>query len=710
MKCGTVLRGEENITYEDWTLIMRRLTYYMIMVLFFAGLLIGLPRHSLSEELPKASPVSITADKLDYDRVADIYTAVGHVKIEHEGTRLEADKVVLNNKTGEATAEGNVLLQDKQDMAKADRLQVNINTRSGVMYKGDLFKKKENIHFRGDVIERRSETVYHVDRGIITTCDEDQWYFKANEFNVDMDRYATARGITFNMLGVPVFYTPYFLFPVKRLTGFLLPTYGNSSLDGLTLQNAFFWAISDYKDMTFYSDYRGKTGHGTGLEFRYMNSIESSGQAYVKFWNMFRSGEIRQSHFGHETGETRWELRLQHQEEIAEDLSVRVDINQVSDEHYYQDLDKQLEIKSKPYLDSNAFFVERWNTAALYLLGQYSTDLTQPNRATIQKLPEIRYMMFSEPLLGPLHANFDGSAVNFSRQEGDSLRRLDFNPNFAAAFGGNGLSLTPRVGARATLYDRKGPNAAINEPTSRTYLYAGLDLNARLSRVYGADQEEGIGKIRHSIEPTISYSYIPEFKRDNIPQFDPVDSVVSMNTVTVSLINRVTAHYKESKDAPNFTNFDLMVFRISQAYNLTAMDTTSHPSAVQADLFVNAPKYFSASASGSYNTDTGHLSSRNVSAGLATDPLQLTLSYLWSREAATPGEYLAAGGILKLGKWNLSAQYSFDIANNLMTQQEYRVRYGAQCWGITVVFVRSPGDTRITAMLDLKGLGGGLGK
>jgi LPS-assembly protein len=689
---------------------MRRLTLYMIMLLVFSGLLVGLSRRAMSEEPPKTSPVAITADKLDYDRVSDVYTAVGHVKIEHEGVRLEADKVVLNNKTGEATAEGKVLLQDKEDMTRADKLQINMNTRSGVMYKGDLFKKKENIHVRGDVIERRSETVYHVDQGVITTCDEDQWYLKANEFNVDMDRYATARGVSFNMLGVPVFYTPYFLFPVKRQTGFLLPVYTNSSQDGITLQNAFFWAISDYKDMTFYSDYREKTGHGTGLEFRYMNSIESSGQVYAKVWDMFRAGDIRQSHFGHETGETRWELRLQHQEEFAEDLSGRVDINMVSDERYYQDLDKQLEIKSKPYLDSNAFFVERWNTAALYLLGQYSTDLTQPNRATIQKLPEIRYMMFSEPLLGPLYVNFDGSAVNFSRQAGDGLRRLDFNPNLAAVFGGNGLSLTPRVGARATLYDRKGSDAAINEPSSRTYLYAGLDLNARLSRVYGADQEEGIGRIRHSIEPTVSYNYIPEFKRDNIPQFDSVDSVVSMNSVTVSLVNRITAHYKESKDAPSFTSFDLMVFRLSQGYNLSAMDATSHPSALQADVFLNAPKLFSAAASGSYNTDTGHLSSRSVNGTFSTDPVQLTLSYQWARDAVTPAEYLVAGGVLKLGKWNLSALYSFDIANDIMTQQEYRVRYGAQCWGITIVFLRNPGDTRVTAMLDLKGLGGGFGK
>jgi LPS-assembly protein len=689
---------------------MRRIIVYTLTLFLLTGLLSGLPQQAMSEDLLKAAPVAITADKLDYDRVTDVYTAVGHVKIEHEGVRLEADKVVLNNKTGEASAEGSVVLQDKEDMTRADKLQININTRSGVMYQGDLFKKKENLHVKGAVIERLSETVYHVEKGVITTCDEDEWYLRANELNVDMNRYATATGVSFNLMGLPVLYTPYFLFPVKRQTGFLIPVPSNSSLDGLSVQNAFFWAISDYMDMTLYSDYRQKTGHGTGLEYRYMNSIESSGMVYAKFWDLFRTSALRESRFGHVTNESRWEFRLQHREEFAEDLSGRVDINAVSDEHYYHDLDKQLEVKSKPYLDANAFFVERWNTAALYLLGQYSTDLTRSNRNTIQKLPEIRYTLFAEPLVGPVYLNFDGSAVNFTRQEGDGLRRLDFNPNIAAVFGSNGLSLMPRVGARATFYDRKGPNAATNEPANRTYIYAGLDMNARISRVYGVDQAEGIGRVRHSIEPTASYSYIPQFKRENIPQFDSVDSVVSMNTVTVSLVNRVTARYKESKDAPTVTNFDLMVFRLSQGYNLGAMDSTSHASAVKADLYMSAPKLFSLTASGNYSTETGHLSSRSVGAGLTTKPVQLNLSYQWSREAATPAEYLITGGALKLGKWNLSAQYSYDIANNVMTQQEYRARYGAQCWGLTIVFMHTPGETRFTAMLDLTGLGGGFGK
>ena len=686
---------------------MRRKNAHMLSILLFAGLLAGVAPHAQSEENSKSAPIAITADKLDYDKTSDVYTAVGHVKIEYEGVRLDADKVVLNNKTGEATAEGNVLVQDKGDMTRADKLQININTRAGVMYKGDVFKKKENLHVKGDVIERRSETVYYVEKGIITTCDENEWYFKGDELNVDMDRYATGKDVTFNVLGLPVLYSPYLLFPVKRQTGFLVPEVGFSSVDGFSILNKFFWAISDYRDMTIYSDYRAKTGLGTGLEYRYMNSIESGGQIFAEVWDMFNSSAVRETEFGHETDQWRWEFRLQHHEEFTDDLSLRLDVNQVSEFNYYHDLYKPLEWKAKPYLDSNAFFVERWNAAALQVLGQYSTNLTQSNVNTIQKLPEIRYLVFQEPLGGPLYINFDGSAVNFIKQGGDSMRRADFNPSLSAVFGSSGLALTPQLGARATFYDQSGTGVA-DTTAGREFVYAGVTANSRLSRVYGTDSDEGIGRVRHSIETTVAYNYIPPFNYQKIPQFDSVDSVVSMSTATVSLVNRITAHYKESKDAPNFRNFDLVVFRLSQSYNLAEMKgpgvNSSHPSPIQGDITLNAPKLFSLTASGSYEPDTGHLLSNTETASLTTEMVRLDLSYQSTQSSTPATEYVIAGGSLKLGKWLLTAQESYDIANKTNTQTELRVHYGSQCWGITISLIRSPGESRVTAMIDLKGL------
>jgi LPS-assembly protein len=666
-------------------------TLYRVLLVIVGGGVFGMVSFAVAEEPPKRIPVTVIADKLDHDRANDTYTAEGHVRIEQQDIRIEADKIVLNNRTGEAVAEGNVYLRDKGDTVMADRLEMNMYTRIGVITKGQIYQSKANMHLKGDRIERRGESAYHAENGVFTTCDEGEWYLKAREIDVDTDHYATGRDVTFNAGGLPVMYTPYLLFPVKRQSGLLIPLVGFSSTEGFLMKNSVFWAISDNQDMTFISDYRDRLGLGTGVEYRYVNSKDSAGKAYYNYFDTFHSGD------------SRWEFQYQHREEFSEDLSFRADINLVNDQDYYRALEKKMELRSRPYIDSNAFYVERWNTASLYLLGQYSTDLTQPNDKTIQKVPELKYTIFGETL-GPLfHLRFEGSAANFSAAEGKTVQRADLKPELTAVLSGNGVSLTPRAGARATFYDQ---GATTTEPTERKYTYAGADLNARFSRVYGQDQESGIGRVRHSIEPTVSYSYIPRIKQGDIPHLDSVDDVKAENVATLALINRLTARYK---DGPTVRTFDLMVFRLSESYDLDAARNTSLSNAqprseVTAELAVKTPKILTVSANANYNTYTERLSSSSESVSVKGESAQFDMTHQYLRDPRT--QFLIVGLGFKAGKWDLKGQVWRDVQNQLITQQEYTVHYASQCWGLGLSYINRPGETQYLVMLDLKGLGG----
>lgn len=660
------------------------------LVMFGAIVLAASAAAVRAEELPKKVPVSVTADKLDYDRVTDVYTAEGNVKIEQQDIRLEADRIVLNNRTGEALAEGNVYLQDKGDVLRADRLQFNVNTRAGVITNGDLFLSKDNYHLKGSTIERRSETVYRVENGTFTTCDEEEWFLEAREIDVDLGRYATGSGVSFNIGGVPVLYTPYLLFPVRRQSGLLIPELGYSSRDGFLMKNAVFWAVSDHQDMTFISDYRAQAGLGTGVEYRYVNSQDSAGRAFANYFDTFDS-DMR-----------RWELQYQHREEFTEDLSFRSDVDLVSDEYYFRDLERSLALRSRPYLDSNVFYVERWTTASLYLLGQYTTDLTQQNDLTIQKVPEIRYTIYSEAIAPFLHLNFEGAAANFTAREGDTVRRADFRPELKAALSVSSLSFTPRIGGRATYYDR---GATTIEPAERKYYYAGADLNARFSRVYGVDAESGIGRIRHSIEPTISYSYLPRIDEGDTPVLDSTEMAAEENVITVSLINRLTARYR---DASGARTFDPLVFLIAQSYDVDqARDpavTDARPrSELRAELYVKTPTLLTLSANGTYNTYTDRLSSSSESVAVKAHPLTFDITHRYLREPRTA--FLVGGIGYTIGKWSLGGQIWQDLELRKTTQQEYKAQYASQCWGLGLSYISKPDEIQYLLLLDLKGLG-----
>ncbi len=660
-------------------------------ILLLAVLLLvpGIPPLS-AEELPKKIPVQVTADHLDYDRTNDIYTAAGHVRMEQQDIYVQADRIVFNNRTGEAIAEGNVYVRDKGDTLMADRVELNMNTRAGFITNGKIYISKDNLHLKGEKIERRSEQVYHLDNAAFTTCDDDEWFLKARQMDVDMDRYATGNGVSFNMGGLPVLYSPYLLFPVRRQSGLLIPMVGFSSSEGFLMKNALFWAISDSKDMTFYSDYRSTHGLGTGVEYRYVNSRDSAGRAYYNYFETFHG--LPQH----------WELQYEHREEFAEDLSFRADINLVDNWNYYRDLEKTLELKSRPYLDSNAFYVERWNTASLYLLGQYSTDLTAPDTTTYQKLPELRYNIYGETLGDHAYFKFEGRATNFTSDGGQSVLRADLNPELDAVLSGHGLSFTPRVGARATFYDQ---GATSYTPTERKFVYAAADLNARFSRVYGTDAESGIGRIRHSIEPTLSYSYIPRFDQTDIPHLDAVDQVQSQNLVTASLINRLTAHYTEGNSS---RTFDIMVFRLAESYDLQVarnpLLTNPQPrSALTAELALKTPKLFTLSAAENYDTYTKRIISSTESLSINSEILQVDISDQYIRDPRTRFVILGLG--TKIEQWSIHGQVWRDVQNNATTQQEYQLHYASQCWGLGLRYVHTPGDRQYLLVLDLKGLG-----
>ncbi len=669
-----------------------KLTSIFISCLLF-GLAAGLSH--AAETPPKKTPVTVNADKLDYDRTNDVYIAEGHVKVEQEGMRAEADKIILNNRTGEAFAEGHVFLHEKGDTIRADKLQININTKAGIIYNGDLFMSKDNLHLKGEKIERKSESVYHIENGTFTTCDEGDWYLKADEIDVDMDRYATGRGVSFNMVGLPVFYTPYLLFPVRRQTGLLIPEAGYSSSEGFLFKESFFWAISEYQDMTFYADYRAHRGIGSAVEYRYNNSRDSGGKLFYNYFDTFNRYRVPG------IPDARWLFSYQHHEEFAEDLSIRSDINLVSDYSYFRDLEKKLEARSIPYLDSNLFYIERWDTSSLNFLGQYSVNLTEPsNDNTIQKLPELRYNIFEEKLAGPLHVNLDSSATNFSRKVGDNIMRADFNPRLSAVLGWGGLTLTPRLGAHATYYDR---SAGSTEPTERTYYYAGGDLNARFSRVYGVDREAGFGRIRHSIEPTISYSFIPKIDQTGIPQLDAIDAITQQNLLTISLINRFTAHYK---DSAGFRSFDVAVFRLSESYDVQkarSEDPSEARSEVRGELYLKTPRLLTISATETYNTYTRIFTTSSESVSMNTGSVRFSVTH--QARVEPKSRYVIGGAGTTLGKWAIDAQLWRDIVLERTTQKELKLHYASQCWGLGVSYITKPGETQYLLTLDLKGLG-----
>jgi lipopolysaccharide assembly outer membrane protein LptD (OstA) len=88
-----------------------------------------------------------------------------------------------------------------------------------------------------------------------------------------------------------------------------------------------------------------------------------------------------------------------------------------------------------------------------------------------------------------------------------------------------------------------------------------------------------------------------------------------------------------------------------------------------------------------------------------TVKFNITHQYLHQTTTNPTTEFLIGGIGFKAGRWDVNAQIWRDMENKQTTQQEYRLHYASQCWGVSIEYINKPGERQYKAMLDLKGLG-----
>jgi lipopolysaccharide assembly outer membrane protein LptD (OstA) len=228
---------------------------------------------------------------------ANHWRLTGDVEWEPPGSGLtfSADQVELFTDTNTLSASGNVVFTNPEGRIAAERIDYDWNSgrgtfhqASGIMSLGPTVDRAQfgnqdpDVYFYGDVIEKISSRQYKITRGGFTTCVQPtpRWEVTSGTMTINLDEYAIARNTVLRVKGVPLMYLPVIYYPIQddeRATGFLMPTYGASTLRGQAISNAFFWAMGRSQDTTFFHDWFTRAGQGMGAEYRYVSNLTSSG-------------------------------------------------------------------------------------------------------------------------------------------------------------------------------------------------------------------------------------------------------------------------------------------------------------------------------------------------------------------------------------------------------------------------------------------------
>jgi lipopolysaccharide export system protein LptA len=214
----------------------------------------GQARDTVKKQQDLKDTVHYEADKIEYDAEQRILQLSGNSKIGYQNMTLVADTIIYTMNDDLFTAMGKPELIEDKDTTVGDFMAYNIKTRRGrVRY---ATTHVQDAYFSGQKIIKTDKNELYVAQGEYTTCafpDTPHYFFYGEKIKLLPNDKIVGKPMVLNIGGAPVFYLPYFIFPVEhnRKSGILTPVWGGNPAGGGFLDNlGYYWTPNDYVDLS----------------------------------------------------------------------------------------------------------------------------------------------------------------------------------------------------------------------------------------------------------------------------------------------------------------------------------------------------------------------------------------------------------------------------------------------------------------------------
>jgi LPS-assembly protein len=649
---------------------------------------------------------------------AEGWRGEGGVHIVYQDIDIVCDQADYNNATGDVLAQGNVVIDRGPSRFTADEARFNLETKTGVFLHATAFVDPMYT-FTGDEIEKLDDTHYRIDHATFTTCDTDRrppWSFHVRKALVEEEGLGRFTSAAMKVQGVPVFYLPYMVWPVKqeRAAGLLMPRLGYSNQRGFNIGLPLFVPIGRSYDTTIFADYYQKGYLGLGNIWRWAPVDGARGEInFYAIWDRLNE-------------QTEWKVFGNHRQENFLGFNLLAQVENLSDIDFWQDFDRTFDANTRRDLYTFAYMTRSFGPYALNLRADHRQTFLSSADVVLSQIPEIELRSGSTAVAGsPVYLNLISSLNYFAVDRGGDLvgqyGRADLFPQFSYTLPGPPwLSVTPRLGGRFTYYtDQYTENrrAFAGEPIDRIYATGAVDVvGPSLSRVF----EGGFGpfeKVKHLIEPRIEYRYLTTTTDvARIPVFDEVDSTPrDASLMTFVLANRLLGRGDERVGTREIGSLELIQsYSFDQPLNLGESGQTSQLGPFGAALRLTPIQGTGLDARLSYDLLFKNLLSTSLAASLQRPIGMLNLTWYQSYNPRTGDRFSSQLRSLvsfrKAGfPLDVSVQIAYDIVNNTFGDQRYLLGYQGSCWNISAQYR----DTRIGAfptrefllVIGLKGVG-----
>ena len=649
-----------------------------------------------------------------------VWCGSGEVEIKYQDITLKCDDVEVDVRTMDVEARGNVLFDQGDTRLACDRLSFNLEKKVGIMYAVKGFFPP-SYHFRGEELEKLDETHWRLHRGVFSSCNLDAdekppWSLDVRDAIMEIEGYGHFRGVALRTNGVPFFYTPRLLWPMKRdrATGFLVPSIGYNDRYGFYFGNSFYWPVSRSLDTTTYLDWWSKGFYGIGQEIRFAPAERAAGELVASVIH------------DDETGDWEWKARGDYSQLFPGGYALRAELLDMSDIDFFQRFERTFEQNSLRSFFSHLTLSRTWGPQAMNLRLEHRQTFFDSftgadTSVTLERKPEVEYRLSSTRVgRTPFYLSMVGVADELRMDRSPTQRgrygRFDLFPTVSLLTRGlPWLNVTPALGLRETFYTSSysaDRNSLVPEPLSRHYVTAGLSLmGPSFSRIWSRPDGR---RIKHLVEPRVEYQYVSSpGDQSRIPIFDEKDSVLVTNRMRAILGNRLLLKTKAGSR-------EVAVLEIGQEYSFSDPLTFARPGlpASKKGALQIAARYLprpqtTIDARVEFDAVTNKLRGTALSGGTFMRTWNMNMTWYSSFEPVT-GSVMSSqtrvfGGDRPPTKpWRLPTQRADDNERHQMLEQRYIMRWRGSCWSAfaEVRDYQGPFSTRdYRIAIDFTGLG-----
>lgn len=585
---------------------------------------------ALSSDAPPEDEVQFSALTVESKQKESKVIGKGNVLISGQGVQVQANEGSYNTQTKEADVSGNVVITSGQGELSADAAKFNLDSKTGEFTNGSFLVEQGSFNLSGDTIKKLSPDEYEILGSTFSTCqcpdnEESPWKLKATRCFIRQEGHGHAYNASMWMYGMPIAYTPYLLFPVKteRSSGLLAPTYGYSNRDGVQLRLPIFVVLDETQDALFTPFLETKTRTGAALDYRlaiddnekfflrtlYSDESQREDENGVKSLRGTDTAGIFDPSIDTDRFGGVLKFNWQAEEEALIPTSIVADAKYASDNLLVREIDKSgIANYSATYLPSTA--VMR-NQLGDYIDSELSADYTQDlfgdQDYALQRLPQ--WQLSGQRTIRPFGINPYGfkmtgglttSVTQFDRTNGFDGSRYNATPSLTIPLRYENIVSTKfQASIVANEYDLDniiepvpGQSAITESSSSLTVPRLRYDVSTSLEKVYqveeggwlqsmaalgASNQDNTLRRVKNTIEPLVSFQYVPDRDFENIPNFESaIDRIRERQSMTYGVTSRFYGRFlQESRSDKEIQELTPKADEISPSFTPSLLDELS---------------------------------------------------------------------------------------------------------------------------------------